>query len=59
MDISRAKEIIGMDKTIDVQLEGVPVWIESVDSSTSTAKVHVKDQPSDQRTVSVTELQEV
>jgi small acid-soluble spore protein H (minor) len=59
MDISRAKEIISMEQTIDVKLDGIPVWIESVDSSANVAKVHVKNQPSNQKTVSVTQLQEV
>lgn len=59
MNLDRAQEIIRMEQTIDVKLDGVPVWIDSVDSSTNSAMVHVKNQPSNKKTVSVAELKEV
>lgn len=59
MDVNRAQEIIGMDRTVDVKLDGVPVWIDSVDTTSGSAKVHVKNNPNNQKTVSVQELQEV
>lgn len=59
MDISRAKEILNSEKTIEVKLGGVPVWIDKVDAPTSTATVHLKNNPSSQKTVSVDQLQEV
>lgn len=59
MNISRAQEILNAEKTIDVKLDGVPVWIDKVDSSTDSVIVHVVNQPSNQKTVSVQELREV
>jgi small acid-soluble spore protein H (minor) len=59
MDVKRAQEIIQTDRTIDVKLDGIPVWIDSVDSTSNSATVHVKHNPGSQRTVSVTELQEL
>jgi small acid-soluble spore protein H (minor) len=59
MDVQRAREILSVDDTIHVELSGVPVWIDSVDSKEKTAKIHVQDNPSDARTVAVQELKEV
>ncbi|WP_438444693.1 H-type small acid-soluble spore protein [Gorillibacterium sp. sgz5001074] len=59
MDVTRAKEIIGLDQTIDVKLDGVPVWIDSVDTGSGSATVHVKNNPNSKKTVSVQELQEI
>lgn len=59
MDISRAKEILKTDRTIDVKLDGVPVWINSVDTATSTVNVHLKNNPANQRNVPAEQLQEV
>lgn len=59
MDVSRAQEILNADRTVDVKLDGVSVWIDSVDASSATATVHVKNNPSNQKTVSVDRLQEV
>lgn len=59
MDVSRAKEILQSDDRIRVEFEGVPVWIDSVDEQSKTARVHTKDNPNDKKTVAVDELNEV
>ncbi|UJF34252.1 H-type small acid-soluble spore protein [Paenibacillus hexagrammi] len=59
MDIHRAQQILAADDKIEVELHGLPVWIDSVDSKLATAKVHSEENPADTRTVSVQELEEV
>jgi small acid-soluble spore protein H (minor) len=55
----RAQEILQSEAKIEVELNGVSVWIDSVDAEQKTAKIHVEQQPADARVVSVEELQEV
>ncbi|MDF2964330.1 MAG: spore protein [Paenibacillus sp.] len=59
MKLYRAQEILQSEAKIAVELNGVPVWIDSVDAQQETAKIHVEQQPADSRVVSVEELQEV
>ncbi|NOU94594.1 small, acid-soluble spore protein, H family [Paenibacillus sp. LMG 31456] len=59
MKVYRAQEILQSDAKIEVELNGVSVWIDSVDPTQETAKVHVKQKPADTKVVSVEELQEV
>lgn len=65
MDTHRAKEILNSSEKINVQLNGQPVWIESVDSDTHTVQVQMGDEPSEineaekPKTVDAKELQEV
>ncbi|ULL13647.1 H-type small acid-soluble spore protein [Paenibacillus sp. H1-7] len=59
MKLYRAQEILQSEAKIDVELKGVPVWIDSVDADKETAKVHVEHQPADSRVVPVKELQEI
>lgn len=59
MDVIRAKEILNLEQTVDVKLDGVPVWIDSVNLVSGQAQVHVKNKPDQQKTVSVQELREV
>ncbi|WP_248928752.1 H-type small acid-soluble spore protein [Paenibacillus hamazuiensis] len=59
MQANRVQEILQSDKKIDVQWNGMSVWIDSVDTQNQTAKVHAESNPADTRVVSVTELQEV
>ncbi|AEI45852.1 H-type small acid-soluble spore protein [Paenibacillus mucilaginosus] len=59
MKVFRAQEILRAEDRIEVELNGVSVWIDSVDPEKETAKVHVEDQPADSRVVPVDELQEV
>ncbi|MBA2943162.1 H-type small acid-soluble spore protein [Paenibacillus sp. CGMCC 1.16610] len=59
MNLHRAQEILAADEKITVELNGVPVWIDSVDSSKALAKVHAEENPADSRLVTVQELEEV
>jgi small acid-soluble spore protein H (minor) len=59
MNLIRAQQILDSRDKVDVELNGVSVWIDSVDPEGATAKVHVEDQPADTKVVSVQELQEV
>ncbi|MBE1447380.1 H-type small acid-soluble spore protein [Paenibacillus sp. OAS669] len=59
MKLYRAQEILKSEEKIDVELNGVSVWIDSVDLEKETAKVHVELQPADSRVVPVDQLQEV
>jgi small acid-soluble spore protein H (minor) len=58
MDIQRAQEIIDSPDHITVTYQGVPVWLESVDTRTYSIHVHLEDDPTKKRTVSVQELRE-
>ncbi|MEW5763154.1 MAG: H-type small acid-soluble spore protein [Bacillota bacterium] len=39
MDFTRAQQIIAADETIEVLLNGTPVWIESLDAANGMATV--------------------
>ncbi|MBE0466466.1 MAG: H-type small acid-soluble spore protein [Candidatus Desulforudis sp.] len=39
MDFERAREIVQADETIEVLLNGFPVWIEELDPGSARAKV--------------------
>ncbi|MCF6093743.1 H-type small acid-soluble spore protein [Microaerobacter geothermalis] len=59
MNVSRAKEILESNEKFNVKFEGVPVWIDSIDELSKTARVHTEDNPEDQKTVAIDELKEV
>ncbi|WP_274361951.1 H-type small acid-soluble spore protein [Paenibacillus thermotolerans] len=60
MDVNRAKEIISSTDTIQVQLNGKDVWLDSVDATSQMVTVH-EQGPGQQEsiTVRVQELDEV
>jgi small acid-soluble spore protein H (minor) len=59
MKLYRVQEILQSGSNIEVELSGIPVWIDSVDADKETAKVHVKEQPADSRVVPVEQLHEI
>lgn len=59
MDTARAKQIYESEQTVVVQLEGDPVWIESVDEANGMATVTVGNNPVNAQTVSCDRLQEI
>jgi len=59
MDVKRAKEIYNSEGTYQVQLEGDSVWIENVDEDKGMATVTVNNNPTNTKTVSCDQLQEV
>lgn len=56
MDANRAQAIIDSTQKINVHLDGVPVWIDSVDRQNHTATVHTENRPNDTRVVPVEQL---
>ncbi|MWV44533.1 H-type small acid-soluble spore protein [Paenibacillus sp. HJL G12] len=59
MDVRRALEIYeDKSHTIEVKLEGQPVWIENVDEVNGMATVQVGSRPTNTETVNVERLQE-
>ncbi|MNH45484.1 acid-soluble spore protein H [compost metagenome] len=59
MKVDRALQILQTDHKIDVELNGVAVWIDSVDTASKTAKIHDEDRPADAKVVPVDQLQEI
>lgn len=59
MDIGRAKQIIDSPTEIEVLYQGVPVWIQTVNEGNETARVYTRENPDDEKVVSVRELNEV
>lgn len=58
MDLARAKQILDAEQKINVTLNGQPVWIDSIDTESRTAKIHAENNPKDSRIVPVQQLQE-
>ncbi|WP_027417854.1 H-type small acid-soluble spore protein [Aneurinibacillus terranovensis] len=58
MDIQRAQEIMQAKNIIDVQFQGMSVWIDHIDAQNKTARIHKQDNPQNSQTVSLAELQE-
>jgi len=59
MDLNRAQQIIEAEDKIDVQVDGMSVWIEGIDAQSKTARVHPEGEPEDKRTVAIEDLQEM
>ncbi|MDR6552177.1 H-type small acid-soluble spore protein [Paenibacillus qinlingensis] len=59
MNVHRAQEILAADEKIEVDLNGMAVWIDSVDSGKGLVKVHAEGNPADARVVPARELEEV
>lgn len=58
MELTRAKQILNAEQTIKVSYNGQPVWIDTIDTESSTARIHMEHQPDSIHTVSVEQLQE-
>lgn len=59
MNGQRAREILHETKITDVRLNGVSVWIDSVDGSGEMAKVFPKGHQENMKTVPVHQLTEL
>ncbi|WP_026692958.1 H-type small acid-soluble spore protein [Peribacillus kribbensis] len=58
MNANRVKQILSSSAEIDVQYNGVSVWIDSLNEDGRTATVHARDM--EERTiVEINELQEI
>jgi small acid-soluble spore protein, H-type len=58
VNAQRAAEIFSSKDTIEVELEGQPVWIENVDEANGMATVQIGAKPTNTKTVSVERLRE-
>lgn len=58
MDIGRAKQIVESPDEIKVLFQGTPVWIQNLDENDQTARVYTRENPDNEKTVSVGELTE-
>ncbi|MGQ9754532.1 MAG: H-type small acid-soluble spore protein [Desulfotomaculales bacterium] len=58
MDFKRAQEIVKSDETINVLLNGSPVWIEGLDTKNQTATVRPLNERGNVFEVPVAELVE-
>lgn len=60
MDLQRAKQIISNSTVdIDVQFNGVSVWIDQVNDDTNTAIVHLRGPGEERTEVGIDDLNEV
>ncbi|MCJ7840271.1 H-type small acid-soluble spore protein [Lederbergia sp. NSJ-179] len=61
MDVKRLKQILSSSSEIDVNYNGVSVWIDSLNDDGETATVHLLDPPQleGKSIVKITELEEV
>ncbi|KUO50438.1 MAG: hypothetical protein APF76_07190 [Desulfitibacter sp. BRH_c19] len=56
---SRAEEILNSPATFEVLYQGEPVWIDSLDPNTQTAKVTLGDTTSKRKDIHVHDLIEI
>lgn len=59
MDVKRVKQILSSSAEIDVEYNGVSVWIDSLNEEDQTAMVHLQGPLEETSTVEITELKEV
>ncbi|MFD2370947.1 H-type small acid-soluble spore protein [Brevibacillus sp. GCM10020057] len=58
MDLARAKEIVSSDEKFIVHYKGDNVWIDELDESTQTARIHTERNPASSLRVQVGQLEE-
>jgi small acid-soluble spore protein H (minor) len=58
MDIQRVKQILSSSDTIQVEYNGVSVWIEQCEDGSNIVQVHDIAYPQESVSVDVAELQE-
>ncbi|WNC14390.1 H-type small acid-soluble spore protein [Brevibacillus brevis] len=58
MDLTRAREIVRSEDKIVVHYKGDSVWIDELDESTATARVHTERNPASSLRVEVEQLEE-
>jgi len=58
MDLTRAQEIVSTDDKIVVHYKGDSVWIDELDESTQTARIHTERNPASSLRVEVGQLEE-
>ena len=58
MDANRVKQILSSSADIEVQYNGVSVWIDQLNKDGQTATVHLRNASEEQSEVAVSELKE-
>lgn len=58
MDLNRVKEILAAEDEITVKYHGIPVWIESIEDTSSMALVTQRGTHDEKRLVSIDGLAE-
>lgn len=58
MDLQRVKEILAAENEISVHYHGVPIWIESIDSTSSMAVISPRGTHEERQLVSIDGLDE-
>ncbi|MCD8503463.1 MAG: H-type small acid-soluble spore protein [Bacillaceae bacterium] len=58
MDVNRAKQILNSPSEIEVKYNGHSIWIEQLNESEATARVHNRENPNNEMTVQVEDLME-
>ena len=58
MDLNRVKEILSSDQEIAVHYHGMPVWIESIENTSSMAVVSERGVHGEKQIVSIDALDE-
>lgn len=58
MNINRAQQIVDSTKDIEVQYNGTSIWIQNINQTEETARVYPRQNPEQEMTVNVQELEE-
>jgi small acid-soluble spore protein H (minor) len=58
MDLHRVKEILSSDQEIAVHYHGIPIWIESIENTSSMAIVSERGVHGEKQLVSIDALKE-
>lgn len=56
MDLNRVKEILSSSDEINVHYHGMPVWVESIDPTSSMATIQARGNHDVRRLVSIDSL---
>lgn len=56
MDVNRAKQILNSPSEIEVMYNGSSIWIDEVNESEASARVHNRENPNNEMTVQVEDL---
>lgn len=59
MDARRVKQILSSSADIEVQYNGVSVWIDQLNEDGRTATVHLRGPLEERSTVEISELREI
>lgn len=58
MELQRVKDILSAEDEISVHYHGVPIWIESIDSTSSMAVISARGTHEERQIVSIDSLSE-